>query len=219
MKIVVVSPHPDDETLGAGGLILKRKDIGDQIYWINITDVSIDQGWSQDFVEHRQKQIQKICEFYKFDNFYNLKFKPSTLENEDKNKIISAFNSCIQNIKPEWIVLPNHTDSHNDHKITFEVGMTCTKKFRCPSIKKILTMEILSETEFCKTGEAFSPNYFVDITNYFVNKLEALKIYDTEIYNHPFPRSEQSVKALATLRGAMAGCMYGEAFKIIKEID
>ena len=60
MKIVVVSPHPDDETLGAGGLILKRKNLGDQIYWINITDVSVNQGWSQEFVEHRQKQIQKI---------------------------------------------------------------------------------------------------------------------------------------------------------------
>lgn len=219
MRIAVVSPHPDDETLGAGGLILKRKNLGDQVYWINITDITTNQEWTQDFVEHRKKQIKRVCEFYKFDNFYNLRFKPSTLENENKNKIITAFNSCIQNIQPEWIVLPNYNDAHNDHRITFEIGMTCTKIFRSPSIKKILCMEILSETEFCKTGEAFSPNYFIDITDYFDKKIEALKIYDTEFHNHPFPRSEQAVRALAILRGAMAGCKYGEAFKIIKEID
>lgn len=39
MKIVVVSPHPDDESLGAGGLIAKHKKAGDQVFWINITDV------------------------------------------------------------------------------------------------------------------------------------------------------------------------------------
>lgn len=38
-KIMVISPHPDDETLGAGGSLLKLRDAGSQIYWLNITDV------------------------------------------------------------------------------------------------------------------------------------------------------------------------------------
>ena len=33
MKIIIILPHPDDETLGCGGTILKYKDIGDKIYW------------------------------------------------------------------------------------------------------------------------------------------------------------------------------------------
>lgn len=32
MKILVIVPHPDDETLGYGGTILKYKDIGNLIY-------------------------------------------------------------------------------------------------------------------------------------------------------------------------------------------
>ena len=38
MRIIVISPHPDDETLGAGGSILKLRDLGNEIHWLNITD-------------------------------------------------------------------------------------------------------------------------------------------------------------------------------------
>lgn len=44
MKIMIISPHPDDETLGAGGSILKFKDLGYEIYWLNITDVETGGG-------------------------------------------------------------------------------------------------------------------------------------------------------------------------------
>jgi len=41
MKILVIAPHPDDETLGCGGTILKHKDLRDQIYWLIITNIGI----------------------------------------------------------------------------------------------------------------------------------------------------------------------------------
>ena len=219
MKIVVVSPHPDDESLGAGGLILKHKKAGDQVYWINMTDVEENQGWDNEFVKKRRKQIKDVCDFYKYDGFYNLKMKPSNLDSMNKGDVISALGKCIQKIEPDWIILPNPTDAHSDHLVTYEAAMSCTKAFRYPYIKRIMTMEILSETDFSKNGEAFSPNYFVDITEYLDEKIEALKIYDTEFAEAPFPRNLEAVKALALLRGGASGCHYAEAFKVIKEID
>ena len=112
------------------------------------------------------------------------------MENVNKHELISDYGRCIQEIQPDCIVLPNPQDAHSDHLITYEVGMSCSKIFRYPYIKKILTMEIISETDFSKNAEAFAPNYFVE-----------------------------AVRALALLRGGMAGSHYAEAFKIIKEID
>ena len=47
MRILVVSPHPDDETLGAGGTILRYKNEGKEVYWLNITNVKEEYGYSK----------------------------------------------------------------------------------------------------------------------------------------------------------------------------
>ena len=45
-----------------------------------------------------------------------------------------------------------------------------------------------------------------------------MKIYDSEMKEHPFPRSEKNIKALATFRGATSNCNYAESFMLLKEI-
>ena len=80
-------------------------------------------------------------------------------------------------------------------------------------------MEIISETDFGKPDNPFVPNFFVDITDYIDKKLEAMKIYDTELGEPPFPRNLEVIKSLANVRGAAAGCQYAEAFKLIKCIE
>ena len=81
-------------------------------------------------------------------------------------------------------------------------------------------MEVLSETEFVPAieGNMFVPNVFMDISSFMKKKIEIMQRYKTEIGEHPFPRSVNNMKALATLRGAMAGREYAEAFMLLKEI-
>ena len=81
-------------------------------------------------------------------------------------------------------------------------------------------METLSETEFSLAliGESFVPNVFVDISPFLKKKLEVMRVYKSELGSPPFPRSEQNIEALATFRGATAGCNYSEAFMLLKEI-
>ena len=46
-----------------------------------------------------------------------------------------------------------------------------------------------------------------------------MKIFDSELGEHPFPRSIKNIEALATFRGATIGVNYAEAFQMIKYID
>ena len=81
-------------------------------------------------------------------------------------------------------------------------------------------METLSETEFAPSTkeDSFIPNVFIDISNYIDKKIDIMKVFESEIGDHPFPRSERNIKALATYRGASSNCNYAESFMLLKEI-
>ena len=66
--------------------------------------------------------------------------------------------------------------------------------------------------------DSFIPNVFVNISEYFEKKIEIMKVFESEISEHPFPRSERNLRALATLRGATCGYEYAESFVLLKEI-
>lgn len=219
MKVMVVSPHPDDETLGAGGSILKFKDSGSNVYWLNITDVNAGGGYDDGFIKKRQTQIESVKEYYKFDEHISLHFPPSGLNGNIMGELIDLIGRVFDSIKPDCIILPDCNDAHSDHKYVFEAAFACSKIFRRPYIKRILTMEILSETNFGKPYNVFMPNLYVDITKYFDKKKYALSMYDTELGEPPFPRSIEAITAQASIRGTEAGVLYAEAFKVIKEIE
>lgn len=82
-------------------------------------------------------------------------------------------------------------------------------------------IETLSETEFALSTkeDSFIPNVFVDVSSYIEKKIMIMNVYQSEIGEHPFPRSERNIRALATLRGATAGCEYAESFMLLKEIS
>ena len=219
MNIVIISPHPDDETLGAGGAILKWMDEGHKVFWINVTSMKNPQKFSADSVQKRRIQIQKIEEFYSCEKAYHLDFPSTELEMIESSEAIDMFAKIFGEIKPEMVVLPDFNDAHSDHKRVFDWCLACTKVFRFPYVKKIMTMEIVSETDFGRPESPFLPNYFVNITNYIDKKIEAMKIYDTEISDAPFPRSEEHITSLATVRGVAAGVRFAESFRLIKWIE
>ena len=60
---------------------------------------------------------------------------------------------------------------------------------------------------------------FVDISEFMDKKIELMNIYESEMGDHPFPRSERNLRALATYRGATSRCNYAESFMLLKEIS
>lgn len=221
MRIVVISAHPDDEILGCGGTLLKHKDNGDEIHWVIVTTVAENQGYSNEFIRSRFQEIQEIRRLVGISTIHNLDYPTMSLDSGSINYIIPKISQIFKEIKPEVIYVMNRSDAHSDHRITFEAVMSCTKSFRFPFIKKVLMYECISETEFAPAlpEKVFQPNYFVDITKFLSKKLEIMKIYKSEIGEHPFPRSIRNIEALAVFRGTVAGVEYAEAFQMIKYID
>ena len=214
-KILVVAVHPDDETLGCGGTLLKHKHNGDKIYWLICT--KIDEN--SDYYTTRENEIKQASDTYKFDGIFSLGLKTMRVDEYSMSELIDKISKAINEVRPSIIYLPFKGDVHSDHRKIFEASYSCTKVFRYPFIKKIYMMETLSETEFAPSTkeDSFIPNSFVDISEYFEKKIEIMKIFKSEVAEHPFPRSEKNIRALAVLRGATCVCEYAESFMLLKE--
>lgn len=217
---MVIAVHPDDETLGCGGTLLRLREMGKEIAWLIVTGTKGSPLYPQSFTDKRDKEVEEVKNRYGFSKTYWLPFWAGKLEEVPKIDVVKAINDAIRDFKPDTIFLPFPWDIHKEHQVTFEASMACTKSFRNPFVKRVILMETLSETDFAPAHvvNPFNPNLFVDISKQIEGKLEVMKVFESEVLPHPFPRSIESLQALATLRGGQAGCSAAESFMVIKEI-
>jgi LmbE family N-acetylglucosaminyl deacetylase len=218
-QAIVVAPHPDDETFGCGGTILRHRDQGDAVHWVIVTGMG-EADFAADSIVAREREIEAVKRHYGFESVHSLGFPTTLLDTVPVGELVGAFKAVFNSVKPDTVYLPYRGDVHTDHRVVFDAVVSCTKWFRYPTIKRILAYETLSETEFGLDPDTngFRPNVFINISAYLENKHEILEIYGTELGEFPFPRSIEAVRALAALRGATAGCAAAEAFMLLKEI-
>ena len=83
-------------------------------------------------------------------------------------------------------------------------------------VREIYSFEILSSTGWTgvSPNDTFTPNYFVDISDGWGGKNDALVVYSSEIREFPHARSIEGIHALATLRGVGVGMKLAESFKV-----
>ena len=214
-KVLVVAPHPDDETLGVGGTIKKLSK--------NKIDVSIlvvgghlPPIYKIDHYKKTEKECKKACDILGSKKIFFLK-KIATKFNEEP---IADFNKSIfdiiKKVNPEVIFIP-FSDRHIDHKVVFNSCMVCTRPKKGSKIKLIMAYETLSETHW-NAGYIepnFVPDVFVDISQEYKFKEKALKKYSSQIKNNK-ARNIEAIKGLAAFRGSQNNVKYCEAFKLIR---
>tara|TARA_Y100001934_G_C12346249_1_gene772965 strand:+ start:650 stop:1318 length:669 start_codon:yes stop_codon:yes gene_type:complete len=218
-KVLVIAPHPDDETLGCGGTLLKHRLAGDENHWLILTNITEKDGWEIERVVHRQEEIKKVAKEYEFTSVDKLDFPTKKLDTFPMSELVEKISLIINRVKPNIIYLNGENDIHTDHQVAFKAAMSSVKSFRHSYIERILMYETLSETEFAapRQGHAFQPNVFVDISGFFEQKCKIMKEYNGEVMAPPYPRSLEVIEALAKFRGSRAGVKYAEAFELLFE--
>ncbi len=211
-KILILSPHPDDETLGCGGTILKYKKKGWKIDIIFFTKMTNDL-FSGKEIKKRSNEISKISKLYKFNKIYNFDYPTTSLDQVSDYELISKIKNVLNKSKPNTIFYPSEYDIHSDHNKVSRCFLSNIKSFRFNFIEKVYSYEILSETNF-NFKNSFKPNHFENISNQMNMKIKILKIFKSEIKKHPFPRSLDSVISLAKLRGSQSNYKFAESFEL-----
>ena len=164
-KILVIAPHPDDETLGCGGTLLRHKENNDELFWLIVTGIDKDHGWNQTQIKKREEEIKQVKIAYKFKKIYNLALPTTGLDIIPISDMINSIGKIINEIKPKTLYIPFIADVHTDHQIIVKAVNACIKWYRYPSVIKVLSYETLSETDFnYSSNQKFQPNYYIDIS-------------------------------------------------------
>ncbi len=217
MNVLVCAPHRDDEIIGVGGTILKRKATGDRVAVCLVTArEGMELPPSTKIIHAEMKQAHAFCHI---DEYIGFPFWANNLENVPRKDLNKAFFDAIVRAQPEEVYLPFWGDMQKDHQIVAEAAMVALREKYNHPVKRIYAYETLSETGINLPTENYSfiPNVFEDISDYLEDKKKALSFFRSQI--HPFPdlRSLETVEALAKLRGATINVRAAEAFMLIRE--
>lgn len=222
MKVMAISAHPDDETLGCGGTLLRHRDRGDELYWI-VTTQTHEPLWSRQSFEQRGAEIETVAERYHMREVFRLGFPTIQLEGVPLARLMDSMREVIYRVRPEVIYLVHDGDVHSDHHCVFAAAMGVLKTFymRRLGVRRILCFETLSSTEAApvQMHRSFLPQVYHDISPYLEEKLEIMQLFASETQPDPYPRGPSAIRALARYRGASIGVEYAEAFMMIREAD
>lgn len=219
-NVLIVAPHPDDEVLGCGGIIKKMT-----LKHINVYILIMSRGKKELYPEEKILNVRKEAiaahKLLGVKETRFLDFSAPELDIVSTSKLAAAIFNSIMEIKPFSLFLPHRGDIHSDHKAVFDAGLVAARPVGGNCVKEIFTYETLSETEWSPPypNDIFIADTFIDISEVFEVKLEAMKCYKSQLREFPNPRSLKSIETLANWRGSTVGFTHAEAFKVIRIIN
>lgn len=218
-RILVVAPHPDDETLGAGGAIAKFVEQGHEVS-VLVVSGHLPPVYSREDYETTVREAGKAFSILGVTGSRFLEI-PATMVGEQPVGVLNGkVAGMIREIEPHIVLCP-FPDRHIDHRVVFESVMVATRPVAAGrGIELLAAYETLSETHWNAPHMEpnFVPNWIVDITAQIGRKIDALTCYESQIPAFPGARSVEAAKALAIFRGTQAGFSFGEGFQIIRMV-
>ena len=216
-RILVIAPHPDDETLGAGGTIAKHAAKGDEVSVLTVSG-HLPPLYELEDYEKTVAEAHKAYEILGVANSQFAELPATMLGDRPVHELNGIVLSAVEKAKPHIVLCP-YLDRHVDHRLVFDAAMVATRPLGVGrDIEIVAAYETLSETHWNAPHiePGFVPNWVVDITDNMETKRAALSCYQSQITPDPGPRSIEAVEALAKFRGTQAGFAFGEGMHIIR---
>jgi len=205
-KIIIFSPHPDDDVIGMGGTIIELVKNGNKVLCVYITSgVSARNAVKGDMsVEEKEKirrteaeQASKVLgtniHFLSLPYFHGL-----TVKNEHIEKVIKL----LEKENPEVIFAPHKHERHPTHKASMSIVLRALKRCNLTNLNEIWFYEILSPIR--------TPNIIITFGEEAMEKkIEAIKAHESQIERR---RYDIGIKGLNTFRGILRDSILGVGY-------
>jgi len=210
-RVLVLSPHADDESLGCAGTLTRFKDRIEtcDIALCGVAELQHREGHVVS-VETRVREFQCACQ--KLGAVpHNLGFEDRRLH-EKFAELVTAFDKLIDQTQPTIVFAP-YVSFHQDHRTVYEAAFASLRPRRHKSVKLVLLYET-GEYGWFVEQEAFIPNVYVSLEfAHLEAKIQALTCYDSQ------GRADiEFMRRYARKRGLEAGTENAEAFRIARAV-
>ena len=219
MRVVVLAPHPDDETLGAGGTIARHVAEGDEVHLIFMTE-TYPPLWQEGEKPKRQAEARAASKALGAAGATFAGFPTMRLNTVPAIELAGYLIGRFRELSPEVVYAPPVGDVNQDHEAVFQAALVACRSLPGNTVRRFLSYEIPPTARFANPIDAarWLPNVYVDITAHIDRKLAAMKRYPSELRKPPHPRSLEGIRLYARERGLTLGIEYAEAFCLIREL-
>ena len=199
--ILGVGAHPDDMELGCAGTLALHALRGDKVYLLVLT-----RGEASGDPEVRERECKESARVLGACDLF-IGGLPDTGVH-DARETIDVIENILNKVKPDVIYAPSSKDTHQDHRNAGYAVLSAGR--RCRSILLY---------EGASTQRDFNPQVFVDIKETIQTKLNATRVFGSQVGNHGmYSKAMKAVEGLAKFRGYQAGVEVAEAFEVGKFI-
>ncbi len=221
-RLLVITPHADDEIFGCAGTMAKIKQCGGEVY---VVCVSVADLIQYDMASPEVKGETRKQEFFNGMSILGVDDAEILFEDEEthlrldkqgRRDLIHAISKCrlgIDNTKPTMVALPS-ISYNQDHEALFRAGFTaCRPHTGDNSNYPRIVLAYDSPTHFWNVErDKFHPNFYVDITEQIDIKREALKCHVSQLRESPHYLSLDMLERQMFTRGHEICATAAEAF-------
>ncbi len=224
MKVLLVAPHADDETLGAGGTLNRHVREGDDVTVVVMTGPGPE---PHPIMPHSvwdvvRSEARAACDVLGVQNLIFRELPAVLLPDEPVWTVNREAARVLEEVQPDILYVPFPFDLHHDHRSVFYAFSVAWRPHTevGQGIREIYAYETLSETHWnpAYLEAGFLPNCFVDISETLATKMKAMECYASQLQEAPHFRSLRALEALAVLRGGQVSVFAAEAFVSIRQI-
>lgn len=182
--VLVVYPHPDDETFGPGGTIALHAQAGTPITYLCGTLGEMGRNMGSPITANREtlpqlrkRELQEACSVLGITDLRMMGYHDKTVEFEDRHALVDRIYEAIMEIQPTavYTYYPGHA-VHPDHEAMAEATVQALLRI-APQQRPVLYCQAISNNRLQALGE---PDITVNISSVADVKLKAIKAHYTQ---------------------------------------
>lgn len=233
-RLLVITPHADDETYGCAGSMARIKSLGGEVYVVLATTGDLvhfgdsDDGSNTRMVTHqtRLREFESVMRLLKVDD-WDVLFTDATthlaLDVMPRKRLVGILESAgrlsIDRLRPTMIMVP--AASYNqDHEALFRACVTATRP-GVPGQRHIIPWVLAYDNTslFWSFGqERFNPTCYIDISEYLDLKIQAMRLHASQVRPPIYHGSPESLELATRVRGREVSAEAAEGFAVLRAV-